>query len=254
MFAKKSFGQHFLVQARVIERIAETICAHQFPRVLEIGPGKGAITKLLAPEIKDFYAIEADIEMYNYLQSQFPQWKDQFILCDFLKFNLNTIFPNEEFMLCGNFPYNISSQIVFRTLEHAHRIPILNGMFQREMALRIKAEPGAKDYSILSVLTAMFYDAKILFDIGNQNFSPPPKVQSSFLELRRKPTVISENEYIALKKLVKLSFQFRRKTLRNNLKSLVQDPQRLSDSFFSRRPEELSPQEFFELSKSDLLT
>lgn len=247
--AKKSYGQHFLIQQKVIDRITELIIHSGLEKVLEIGPGKGALTAALLKHFSDFIAVEADQDMLEYLINVYPENRNQFIGKDFLKLNLENIFEGSSFLICGNFPYNISSQIVFKTLEHADRIPQLIGMFQKEMAQRIVASPGRKEYGVISACTALFYKGQIEFDIGPGNFSPPPKVDSSILRLSRNSNNLTYSEYSRARKVIKHSFLHRRKTLRNNLKTLISDPSILSDSFYNQRAEDITPLEYLRLSK-----
>ncbi|MEO6692285.1 MAG: 16S rRNA (adenine(1518)-N(6)/adenine(1519)-N(6))-dimethyltransferase RsmA [Saprospiraceae bacterium] len=247
--AKKSYGQHFLIQQKIIDRIANTILHEKFANVLEIGPGKAALTKQLLGKIDQFLAVEADKDMIEFLHNLYPLNKDVFIQADFLKLNLDLLFSGESFLLCGNFPYNISSQIVFKAIQHSDRIPVLIGMFQKEMAQRIISKPGSKDYGIISAISSLYYSGKIEFDIGPGNFNPPPKVVSSVLILKRNKIEMSEDEKKRTRLLIKSSFQFRRKTLRNNLKSLIKDQDIIADKYFDQRPEDIAPLEYLRLSR-----
>jgi 16S rRNA (adenine1518-N6/adenine1519-N6)-dimethyltransferase len=245
--AKKSFGQHFLKDQVVIQKIIDAILVKNSKNVLEIGPGRAAITKSLLAKVDNLKAVEADRDMFEFLVKQFPNKKDVFIFQDVLKTKFEELFEGEEFLLCGNFPYNISSQIVFKTLENNRLVPEFLGMFQKEMAQRIVANPRTKDYGILSVLCALFFDREILFDIFPESFYPPPAVMSSFVYLKRKEHNIDENTFLKLKAFVKSSFQFRRKTLRNNLRTTKIPLKELEDDYFDKRPEEISPEEFLQL-------
>ena len=245
--AKKSYGQHFLIQQRTIERIIALIKSFNLDNLLEIGPGRAALTNHLLASYSNFQPIDADIEMIEYLHCRFPNNKDQFIHGDILKTNFTHLFDGRPFLLCGNFPYNISSQIVFKMLENRDQIPVMVGMFQKEMARRIIASPGNKDYGIISVIASLFYSGKIAFDVGPDNFNPPPKVMSSILVLTRNNYTLDEIEFKNILRLIKTAFQFRRKTLRNNLRTAYPDNSVLNNPFFDRRPEELSPSEFVEL-------
>ncbi len=247
--AKKNFGQHFLIQSKIAERIVEHICRTNPPRLLEIGPGMGALTQLLIEKVHDFKAIEADIDMVHRLTERFPSLRDCIIFSDVLKHDLAQTFDGLPFHICGNFPYNISSQIVFRVLDSMRCVPVMTGMFQREMAERLVAKPSSKAYGILSVLCQRNFDARICFDVAPGNFSPAPKVTSSLVQLRRKDDHLSPEQFARLAKLVKLCFQFRRKTLRNNLKSHLVQSEWLEDSYFDRRPEDLSVDEYWQLTE-----
>jgi 16S rRNA (adenine1518-N6/adenine1519-N6)-dimethyltransferase len=242
---KKSYGQHFLIQAKLIARIVDEILHLAPTHLLEIGPGKGAITQFLMDKVEHFKVIEADEDMVHFLNKNFPTLKDRIIFQDVLKHNLSQTFDGAMFHLCGNFPYNISSQIIFQLLESMDHINILTGMFQKEMAERVIAKPTTKAYGILSVLCQLNFDAHICFDIAPGNFQPPPKVMSSLLQLKRKENHLSKEQFISIKKFVKLCFQFRRKTLRNNLKTSFAQSSWLDDKYFDRRPEELNPSEYW---------
>lgn len=247
VYAKKSYGQHFLHQKAILQKIADLILQHDPENLLEIGPGKGALTKYLLKGNRNFKSIEADHDMQDYLIHYNILTESQLIRADVLKVNFNECFQSRPFLLCGNFPYNISSQILIKTLENANLIPVMIGMFQKEVVLRIVSDPGSKEYGTLSVMTQLMYDCKKSFDISPSAFTPPPKVMSSVLELKRKEQFLSAEHFKRIQKLVRTSFQFRRKTLRNNLKSFVQHQSFLEDPFFNRRPEELSPLEYLKL-------
>jgi len=245
--AKKSYGQHFLNQKAVLQKIADLILKHDFLNLLEIGPGKGALTAYLLKANRNFCAVELEHDMQDYLMHHQILTEEQLIRADVLKTDFSKCFNGEPFLLCGNFPYNISSQILIKTLQNADLIPVMIGMFQKEVAMRIISPPGSKEYGTLSVMTQLMYDGKKSFDIHPSAFTPPPKVMSSVLELKRRSDCLSVKEFKEIQKLVRTSFQFRRKTLRNNLKSFVEDESILSGSYYDRRPEELSPMEFLEL-------
>lgn len=247
MQAKKSFGQHFLHDQQVLQKIAQLIFTHNPKHVLEIGPGKAALTKYLLKGSYSFAAVEADKDMQSYLIENNILRLGQLISEDILHTNFLKLFNGESFLLCGNFPYNISSQILIKTLLYADRIPVMVGMFQKEVAMRIVNKGGSKEYGGLSVLTQLMYDARICFDVSRGAFSPPPKVMSSVIELMRRPDVLDFEEFKSLQKLVRNAFQFRRKTLRNNLKSYVQDHSLLDEAYFDQRPDALKPEEYLAL-------
>ncbi len=249
LLAKKSYGQHFLVNSSILQKIAQTILKFDTQNLLEIGPGKGALTNYLLNSNSVFKAIELEHDMQDYLIQHAVLTEDQLIRADVLKVDFSNCFNNQEFVLCGNFPYNISSQILIKTLQNARHIPVMIGMFQKEVVMRIISAPGSKEYGTLSVMTQLMYDCKKCFDIHPAAFSPPPKVMSSVLELRRRPDVLPDEVFASLQKLVRVSFQYRRKTLRNNLKSVISETGYLADPYFDRRPEELSPSEFLQLAK-----
>lgn len=248
MRAKKSYGQHFLNNEGIAERIAKSLNP-KFPggNLLEIGPGKGMLTKYLLPEDYDLYVVEADHDMVDYLFEHYEGLHRRIIDADFLKLDLSKLFHQEAFRIIGNFPYNISSQIVFKMIEHRDQIPELVGMFQKEMALRIIASPGGKDYGVISVLTQAWYSGKMLFSVGPGNFSPPPKVQSAVIRLERRASELACDEAL-FRKIVKASFNQRRKMLRNTLKPFIEDASILSEPFFSQRPEVLSVDDFVSLT------
>lgn len=250
--AKKSLGQHFLRDLTIAQRIAETIGTG---RVLEIGPGMGVLTQFLLqnPEI-ELTAIELDHESVEYLQQkqQFnsalrgEHWDRLRLLeGDFLKLPLDQIYPEGEFRVVGNYPYNISSQIFFKVLEYKDRVPVCSGMIQREVALRLAAKPGNKDYGILTVLMQAWYDVEYLFTVDEHVFCPPPKVKSAvirFTRNRRKRLDCDEKLFVTV---VKTAFNQRRKQMRNSLKSIYSD----DSEIFTKRPEQLSVDEFVELTK-----
>lgn len=247
--AKKSYGQHFLINESIAESIAgEAIEISKKYPVLEIGPGKGVLTKYLYESMIRFISVEADIEMIEYLHSKYQGIELHLLFRDFLKLNFNDVFPDEEFVLFGNFPYNISSQIIFKMIENHGRIPALIGMFQKEVAERIVAGPGSKDYGILSVLTQAHYSGKIILRVKPGSFSPPPKVDSSVIRLERKENPELDCNEKLFKSIVKITFNQRRKMIRNTLKSIVNDSDFLQDEFFNNRPEQLSLEDFVYLT------
>lgn len=255
MRAKKSFGQHFLTSEDITQRIADALKIHgatdEKTKLLEIGPGKGMLTKYLLGKNFDLKVVEADRDMVEHLQREYVELHGKIIAEDFLKLDLDEVFPPEfEFLLIGNFPYNISSQIVFKMVENRERIPLMVGMFQREMAKRIIAPPGKKDYGVISVLTQAFYEGEYLFTVGNEHFDPPPKVQSGVIRLVRKKEEISCDENL-FRKVVKQAFSQRRKMLRNTLKPFfTNNPDALQNEYFQKRPEVLSVEEFVELTNT----
>ena len=222
---------------------------------MEIGPGRGMLTKYLLEKNIDLKVVEADKDMVAYLEDNYPELDGRIIARDFLKLDLTTVFPHfspltshpSEFLLIGNFPYNISSQIVFKMVEFRQLIPELVGMFQKEMAERIIAPPGGKDYGVISVLTQAFYGGEYLFTVGNHNFKPPPKVQSGVIRLTRKEGEPGCDEAL-FRKVVKQAFSQRRKMLRNTLKPFFDDPAVLEEDFFKKRPEVLSVEDFILLT------
>ena len=249
MKAKKSYGQHFLNSELITEEIAESLEATQYKKVLEIGPGKGMLTKYLLKREFDLLVVEADRDMVQYLSHNFSELKDRIIPADFLKLDLKPFFKEEPFGLVGNFPYNISSQILFKMLDYKEQIPEMVGMFQKEVAERIVAGPGSKTYGVISVLIQAYYEGKYLFTVDKSNFTPPPKVQSGVIRLTRKENLDLGCNPKLFSKIVKQSFSQRRKMLRNTMKSYLKDSPLLEDEFFQLRPERLSVEDFIKLTK-----
>lgn len=246
--AKKYLGQHFLTDESVAERIANTLTLDGYKKVLEIGPGMGVLTKYLLKKDLTTYVIEIDTESVEYLKTHYLQLSNRIIERDFLRYNLTEVFNDEPFAIIGNFPYNISSQIVFKTLEMRDQIPEFSGMFQKEVAQRICSEKGNKVYGILSVLTQAFYDAKYLFTVPPSVFNPPPKVDSGVLILKRKENYHLPCDEALFFRVVKTAFNQRRKTLRNSLKTFNLPDNLKASSIFDRRPEQLSVQDFIEIT------
>lgn len=247
--AKKHLGQHFLNDENIAAAIADTLNFEGYDDVLEIGPGMGVLTKYLLDKPITTYVIEIDTESVTYLASNFPKLKDKIISKDFLKYNINETFEGKQFGIIGNFPYNISTQIVFRMLEYRNQIPEFSGMFQKEVAERICEKKGTKAYGILSVLVQAFYDAEYLFTVDEHVFNPPPKVKSGVLRLRRKEDFSLPCGEKLFFTVVKTAFQQRRKTLRNSLKTLNLSDNLREETIFDLRPEQLNVQQFIELTQ-----
>ncbi len=247
--AKKHLGQHFLKDENIAKKIADTLSLIGYKTILEIGPGMGILTKYLLDK-KDIttYVIEIDSESVEFLKANFLNLGPRIINKDFLKYDLNEVFGNTPFAVIGNFPYNISTQIVFKTLELRDQIPEFSGMFQKEVAQRICQKEGSKVYGILSVLTQAFYKAEYLFTVSPNVFSPPPKVDSGVLRLTRKENYKLPCDEKLFFKVVKTAFQQRRKTLRNSLKTFNLSDNLREDVIFGKRPEQLSVKEFINLS------
>ena len=246
--AKKHLGQHFLKDENIAIKIADTLNGNGYNKVLEIGPGMGVLTKYLLEKDFETFVIEIDSESVEYLQSNFLNLTNRIVQQNFLKYDLNLVFNGEPFAIIGNFPYNISTQIVFKTLEMRAQIPEFSGMFQKEVAERICEKEGSKAYGILSVLVQAFYDAEYLFTVPPQVFNPPPKVNSGVLRLTRKSNFeLACNEKLFYR-VVKTAFQQRRKTLRNSLKTLNLSDILKANVIFDKRPEQLSVREFIELT------
>ena len=247
---KKHLGQHFLKDKTVANKIVNCLTdeAKKKP-LLEIGPGTGVLTELLLPEENPhFKVVELDTESVAYLTNTLGMSAEQVIEADFLKFYLGKYFP-EKFSIIGNFPYNISTQIYFRVLEHRDQVEEVVGMIQKEVAERIAAPPGGKTCGILSILIQAFFDVKYEFTVPPSVFNPPPKVQSAVLTLKRNQTQKLDCDEKAFFRVVKQGFNNRRKTLRNALKPLGIDKALLADDIFSKRAEQLSVQDFIEITK-----
>lgn len=242
---KKSLGQHFLIDDTVSQRITTYVSKPGLERLLEVGPGGGALTKHLVqiPGI-DFRCVEVDEEKVQWLLQHFPQLKDKIIHQDVLE-----IEPpfNAPFVLVGNFPYNISTEIVFRVIEWRAQITQMVGMFQKEVAERIAAREGSKVYGVTSVLVQAWFDVEYLFEVDEKAFNPPPKVKSAVIQFLPRKKELHLRSERALKVLVKAAFNQRRKTLRNALRSLF-DADQLNDPLFNRRAEQLSVEEFAALT------
>jgi 16S rRNA (adenine1518-N6/adenine1519-N6)-dimethyltransferase len=247
--AKKHLGQHFLKDESVAQNIADTLNLEGYDDVLEIGPGMGVLTKYLLEKPVNTYVIEIDTESVEYLHANYPKLHGKIISKDFLKYDVNEVFGGKQFAIIGNFPYNISTQIVFRTLELRNQIPEFAGMFQKEVAERICEKKGSKTYGILSVLAQAFYDAEYLFTVDEHVFIPPPKVKSGVLRLRRKENFSLPCGEKLFFTVVKTAFQQRRKTLRNSLKTLNLSDSLREDEVFNLRPEQLSVEQFIALTQ-----
>lgn len=247
--AKKHLGQHFLKDENIAAKIADTLTLEGYNKVLEIGPGMGVLTKYLLEKSIDTYVIEIDTESVEYLQQHYPKLHGKILSKDFLKYNINEVFDGAPLAIIGNFPYNISSQIVFKTLELRAQIPEFSGMFQKEVAERICEQKGSKTYGILSVLVQAFYHAEYLFTVGEHVFNPPPKVKSGVLRLKRKDNYQLPCDEKLFFQVVKTAFQQRRKTLRNSLKSLNLSDNLREDTIFDLRPEQLTVEQFIELTQ-----
>ena len=247
--AKKHLGQHFLKDESIAKAIADTLNLDGYKDVLEIGPGMGVLTKYLLEKETNIYVIEIDTESVIYLDQNFPKLKNKIISKDFLKYNINEIFEGRQFAIIGNFPYNISTQIVFRCLEMRSQVPEFAGMFQKEVAERICEKKGTKTYGILSVLVQAFYEAEYLFTVDETVFIPPPKVKSGVLRLRRKKNFTLPCSEKLFFTVVKTAFQQRRKTLRNSLKTLNLSDNLREDEVFNLRPEQLDYEQFIILTK-----
>ncbi|MBT4869631.1 MAG: 16S rRNA (adenine(1518)-N(6)/adenine(1519)-N(6))-dimethyltransferase RsmA [Polaribacter sp.] len=256
--AKKHLGQHFLKDERIAKNIADALTEKGYENVLEIGPGMGVLTKYLLQKKAKVTVMEIDRESVAYLKDTFPiehiklnTSSDKFdiIAGDFLKFDLSKIFKKKQVAIIGNFPYNISTQIVFKAIENRAYVPEFSGMFQKEVAKRIAEKEGSKVYGILSVLTQAFFEVSYLFTVPPSVFDPPPKVDSGVIRLIRKKDYSLPVDEKLFFRVVKTAFNQRRKMLRSSLKSLNLSDSLKEDPIFAKRPEQLSVQEFIILTQ-----
>ena len=246
--AKKHLGQHFLNDESVAMRIADSLSYTGYEKTLEIGPGMGVLTKYLIHKPTETYVVEIDTESVAYLEKHYPSLHGKIIGEDFLKYNLQKVFGDKPFAIIGNFPYNISTQIVFRVLEMRNQIPEFGGMFQKEVAERIASGPGNKDYGVLSVLLQAFYHIEYLFSVGREEFNPPPNVESGVIRLRRNDIKELPCSVDDFKRVIKTTFNQRRKTIRNSSRPMLQPDSITDHHLFDRRPETLTVEEFVELT------
>lgn len=246
---KKFLGQHFLKDLQVAQNIADSVDACPELPILEVGPGMGVLTQFLIRKERPVKVVELDFESVAYLRKAYPQLEEHIIEDDFLKMHLQRLFDGAPFVLTGNYPYNISSQIFFKMLEYKELIPCCTGMIQKEVAERIAAAPGSKTYGILSVLIQAWYRVEYLFTVHEHVFNPPPKVKSAVIRMTRNDTrELGCNEKL-FKQVVKTTFNQRRKTLRNSIKPILgKDSPLTADELFNKRPEQLSVQDFIELT------
>lgn len=248
---KKNLGQHFLTDLNVAKRIADTVDTCPNIPILEIGPGMGVLTQYLVEKHRDVKAVEIDKESVAYLNEAFPILHDNIVGADFLQMNLEDLFSGKQFVLTGNYPYDISSQIFFKMLDNRDLIPCCTGMIQREVALRIAAQPGNKTYGILSVLIQAWYDVEYLFTVDEDVFNPPPKVKSAVIRMTRNNVSKLNCDEILFKRLVKTVFNQRRKMLRVSLRQMI--PNKVHKNFYeqdvmTKRPEQLTIAQFVELT------
>jgi len=245
---KKALGQHFLKDLDIAARIACTIDSYKGVPVLEIGPGTGVLTRFLLQNGHDLKVIELDRESVKYLNENFTELENKIIEGDFLKLNLDDLFP-DKYCIIGNYPYNISSQIFFKVLEYKDKIPCCSGMIQKEVAERIASKPGKKAYGILSVFLQAFYNIEYLFTVDEHVFDPPPAVKSAVIRMTRNNVSALDCDEVLFRKVVKAGFNQRRKTLRNSLKAITGNNKITNaGSILDKRPEQLSVAEFVELT------
>lgn len=257
---KKFLGQHFLTHLPTAQAIADTVDACADIPILEVGPGMGVMTQFLLKKNREFKVVEIDFESVAYLKENFPALRENIIEDDFLKMQLDKTFAGRPFVLTGNYPYNISSQIFFKMLEYRHLIPCCTGMIQKEVAERLAAKPCCKAYGILSVLVQLYYHVDYLFTVEPGVFNPPPKVRSAVIRMTRNNVTNIGCDETLLRRVVKTTFNQRRKMMRGSIKPLLHDMDQkccttppdhtdfLSQLLFTRRPEQLSVQEFIELT------
>ena len=246
---KKFLGQHFLTDLKIASDIADTVDACPDIPVLEVGPGMGVMTQFLLTKNREFKVVEIDRESVPYLQEHFSQLGEGIIEADFLKMDLQKVFDGRQFVLTGNYPYNISSQIFFKMLENKDLIPCCTGMIQKEVAERMASGPGSKVYGVLSVLIQAWYDVDYLFTVHETVFNPPPKVKSAVVRLtRNSKQTLGCNEKL-FRRIVKSVFTMRRKMMRNGMRQILpKDCPLLADPIFNKRPEQLSVEEFIDLT------
>lgn len=246
---KKFLGQHFLTDLKVASDIADTVDACPELPVLEVGPGMGVLTQFIIPKGREFKVVEIDFESVPYLHEHFPELGDNIIEGDFLQMDLDAVFAGRPFVLTGNYPYNISSQIFFKMVENRNLIPCCTGMIQKEVAERMAAGPGSKTYGVLSVLIRAWYDVEYLFTVHENVFNPPPKVKSAVIRLTRNGKENLGCDEKLFRRIVKTVFTQRRKMLRNPMKQILgKDCPILAEEIFNKRPEQLSVQDYIDLT------
>ena len=250
---KKNLGQHFLTDLNIAKRIADTVDACPDIPVLEIGPGMGVLAQFLVEKPRQVKAVEIDDESVRYLNEKFPKLRDNIIGDDFLKMDLRQVFDGKTFVLTGNYPYDISSQIFFKMLDNKELIPCCTGMIQREVALRIASKPGSRQYGILSVMIQAWYDTEYLFTVDEDVFNPPPKVKSAVIRMTRNGVQDLGCDETLFKRVVKTVFNQRRKMLRVSLKPLfnketMPSPEFFANDMMTKRPEQLAVADFVELT------
>jgi 16S rRNA (adenine1518-N6/adenine1519-N6)-dimethyltransferase len=245
--AKKFLGQHFLTDENIAAKIVDSLSADT-THILEIGPGMGVLTKyLIAKPDKDFHVVEIDRESVAYLHDHYPTL--DIIEGDFLRYDLSTLF-HKRFSIIGNFPYNISSQILFKVFDNRDNVTEVVGMFQKEVAERVAAGPGSKTYGILSVLLSAFYNIEYLFTVHEHVFNPPPKVKSAVIKLTRNNVEHLECDEKLFVQVVKAGFNQRRKTLRNALRQLNMPIENIGEDILAKRAEQLSVEQFIDITKN----
>ena len=249
---KKNLGQHFLIDLSIAKLIADTVDACPELPVLEVGPGMGVLTQYLMEKPRPVKVVEIDTESVEYLNEHFPRLRENILGEDFLRMNLNKVFDGKQFVLTGNYPYDISSQIFFKMLDNKDLIPCCTGMIQREVAQRMASAPGNKAYGILSVLIQAWYDVEYLFTVDENVFNPPPKVKSAVIRMTRNEVTDLGCDEQLFKRVVKTVFNQRRKMLRVSLRQIFSgrevSPDFYQHDVMTRRPEQLSVAEFVDLT------
>jgi len=246
--AKKHLGQHFLNDENIArDTVGALLEKDKTSFIIEVGPGTGVLTQFLINDVENFLAMDVDGESVDYLKLKYPEKKDKIILADFLEADLQKL-AGQKFNVVGNFPYNISSQIMFKVLENKNSVDYVVGMFQKEVAMRLAEKPGSKVYGILSVLLQAYYDIEYLFTVHENVFTPPPKVKSAVIRLTRNNVQKLDCDEVLFKKIVKTTFNQRRKTIRNSVRTLFNNNE-LRHPLLDKRPEQLSVAQFVELTK-----
>jgi 16S rRNA (adenine1518-N6/adenine1519-N6)-dimethyltransferase len=250
--AKKFLGQHFLKNEEIAETIAHSITGYDtFEKVVEIGPGMGVLTKYLLNYFHEkLFVVELDRDSVPYLQEHFPELEHRIIEGDFLQMDMQEMFDKPTAVI-GNYPYNISTQILFKVFENHNQVPLFSGMFQKEVAARVASKPGNKEYGILSVLLQAFYDIEYLFTVSELEFDPPPRVKSGVMRMVHKSNTSLACNEVFFKEIIKAAFNQRRKTLRNGLKQIAQRNNKqhvLENEIFNKRAEQLSWEAYVELA------
>ncbi len=244
----KAYGQHFLTDEKMAAQIADSLEMPEEMLVLEVGPGEGVLTKHILKRYKNLLLVEYDKRLPSILQRRFPELKGKIIRDDFLRVNLQEAVSDEEYAIIGNFPYQISTGILFKVIEDRERVQRMVGMFQKEVAERVAAAPGSKIYGITSILVQAYYEVEKILEAPPEVFSPPPKVHSTVIRLTKRNTPLVRSDYKDLRKMVKVAFNQRRKTLRNALGGMINKSE-MTDSIFDKRAEQLSISEFDKLTQ-----
>ncbi|MES2680009.1 MAG: 16S rRNA (adenine(1518)-N(6)/adenine(1519)-N(6))-dimethyltransferase RsmA [Bacteroidota bacterium] len=246
--AKKHLGQHFLTDETIARNIVDALLEKdKTTTIIEVGPGTGVLTQFLIDELDNYLALDVDVESVEFLKNKYPAKKDKILLTDFLEADLQKL-AGAKYNVIGNFPYNISSQIMFKVLENKDQVDFVVGMFQKEVAMRLAEKPGSKVYGILSVLLQAFYDIEYLFTVNENVFNPPPKVKSAVIRLTRNNVKQLDCDEVLFKKVIKTTFNQRRKTIRNSIRTLFNDNEQ-RHPLLDKRPEQLSVAQFVELTQ-----